>query len=129
MNKYYSTQRPVGLGTYPRDAKVIMIENFDEKTYCPEIEAEAWGLLTTAEPINDADVEAYELTPADAVLWYCVSTSVYDSGKVTAHIVDSKKAVKQPENTGKTYRNRDIYIDWFRSRKEADDYIRETAMA
>ena len=37
--KYYSTQRPVMPGSYPKPAanKVTKIHNYEQKTYCEEI--------------------------------------------------------------------------------------------
>lgn len=40
--KYYSTQRPIGINTYPKQ-NGIFFENYDEKKYIEEIEREAWG--------------------------------------------------------------------------------------
>lgn len=44
--RYYSTQRPVGPGTYPKPQgnAVKEVFNFDGKTYCKEIGREAWGI-------------------------------------------------------------------------------------
>lgn len=41
--RYYSTQRPVGPGTYPRQGGTETVTNFDGPTYCEEIGREAWG--------------------------------------------------------------------------------------
>ena len=37
--RYYSTQRPVGPGTFPKlpENKVLEVHNFDAKTFCEEI--------------------------------------------------------------------------------------------
>lgn len=61
--KYYSTQRPVMPGSFPKPQgnKVLAIENFDRRTYCPEIEREAWGYLEYEQPLTEKDVAAYEL--------------------------------------------------------------------
>ena len=45
MARYYSTQRPVMPGGFPRKADVVEIKNFDMKTFCEEIGKEAWGYI------------------------------------------------------------------------------------
>ena len=59
--RYYSTQRPVGIGTFPKSQTVARIENFDRRTYCPEIGREAWGFIEYAEPITEKEADSYEL--------------------------------------------------------------------
>ncbi len=63
MYKYYSTERPVSIGTYPKpkDNKPVNIENFDLKTYVPEIKAEAYGYLEYEQPLTSKQVATYEL--------------------------------------------------------------------
>ena len=41
---YYSTQRPIGPGTYPKDG-IIEIVNYDSRKYIEEIGKPAWGHL------------------------------------------------------------------------------------
>lgn len=43
--KYYSTQRPITPGSYPKPAfnQVTAILNYDSRTYCEGIGREAWG--------------------------------------------------------------------------------------
>lgn len=40
-------------------------------------------------------------------------------------ITDSVRAVKKPENTSKSLARKDIYVDWFESKKDAEDFIKE----
>lgn len=63
--KYYSTQRPVGPGTYFQTPfhKVLEVVNFDERTYCEEIGRMAWGYLIYDHPISPEDAADYELVP------------------------------------------------------------------
>ncbi len=63
MERYYSTQRPVAPGTYPKPEhnRIGEIVNFDSKTYCPEIEREAWGYIEYEYPLSDGVVADYEL--------------------------------------------------------------------
>lgn len=58
--KYYSTQRPISIGTYPTKNN-LDIKNYDTKTYINEINREAWGELTYSEPLTDNQLKEYEL--------------------------------------------------------------------
>lgn len=58
--KYYSTQRPVGPGTYPK-ANMVDFENFDDRTYIDSIGRAAWGVIYYSEPISAEMAAAYEL--------------------------------------------------------------------
>ncbi len=59
--RYYSTQRPVCPGTFPKGYKVDEIHNFDRRTFCKEIDREAWGYIDFAEIIPDDVARQYEL--------------------------------------------------------------------
>lgn len=61
--RYYSTQRPVGLGTFPKPDGNTVIEthNFDRRTFCEEIGREAWGYIDYAKKIPDDAARQYEL--------------------------------------------------------------------
>ena len=64
--KYYSTQRPVSAGTYPKpkDNPAMLIHNFNEREYVPEIGRLAWGYIEYDKPLENADIDGYELIPA-----------------------------------------------------------------
>lgn len=64
--KYYSTQRPVMPGSYPKPHgnQIREICNFDQRTYCNEISREAWGYIEYAKPLAPSAVSNYELTAA-----------------------------------------------------------------
>ena len=67
MKRYYSTQRPVGPGTYPkpRGISVIRIVNFDRREKCAEIGwRPAWGYIDYEKPIPRPMADAFELVPA-----------------------------------------------------------------
>jgi hypothetical protein len=61
--RYYSTERPVSIGTYPKvkDNKPVNIENFDLKTYVDEIKCEAYGYLEYEKPLTSTQAATYEL--------------------------------------------------------------------
>lgn len=62
--KYYSTQRPISIGTYSRNNN-ISIENYDEKKFVNEIGREAYGELIYNAPLNKKQMEDYELVESD----------------------------------------------------------------
>lgn len=59
--RYYSTQRPVMPGGFPKSRKVLGIINFDSREYVEEIGRSAWGYIKYDGPLSEKDVEAYEL--------------------------------------------------------------------
>lgn len=83
--RYYSTQRPVGPGTFPRQDGTETVTNFDGPTYCEEIGREAWGYIEYREPITTEAVQAYELTPGGTEGRVLVGT-YHDSGRPVAFL-------------------------------------------
>lgn len=63
MFRYYSKERPVSIGTFPKpkNNKVLGIFNFDEPTYVAEISENAWGYIDYEKPLSGEDRDAYEL--------------------------------------------------------------------
>lgn len=59
--RYYSTQRPIGPGTYPRNG-VEDIVNFDEKKHVPAIDRSAWGYIDYSRELTEREISGYELT-------------------------------------------------------------------
>ena len=100
--RYYSTQRPVMPGGFPKKASVKKIENFDTKTFCEEIGREAWVFIEYREPLTKEEADAYELTLRGMKIFWCVTTTVYDSGRVVANITSTVEAVSKPENDFKS---------------------------
>lgn len=65
--RYYSTQRPLGPGTHPRqDGTENVVNFFAGKVFCEEIGREAWGYIEYTEPLTEKESRDYELTPAGA---------------------------------------------------------------
>lgn len=63
--KYYSTQRPIAPGTFPKpdNNKVVGLENFDDRIYCEDIQLYAWGYIEYEKPLTQYDCNSYELIP------------------------------------------------------------------
>ncbi len=74
--KYYSTQRPVTPGSFPKPEgnKVLDAVNFDDKTYIEELGREAWGYVEYERPLSEEEMQDWELTP-DWPLWFPVTAS------------------------------------------------------
>lgn len=64
--RYYSTQRPVDIGTYPKPPGnlPIAIENYDGRIYVERGAYQAWGLLAYAAPLTEQQMSGYELRPS-----------------------------------------------------------------
>lgn len=63
---YYSTQRPVDLGTFPKPKgnEPDKIINFDERIPVEGRACLAWGYLTYSKPLTEQEIANYELRPA-----------------------------------------------------------------
>ena len=66
--RYYSTQRPVDLGTFPKpaDNKPVEIHNYDSRIPVENGTMLAWGYLEYAKPLTEKEARDYELKPAPA---------------------------------------------------------------
>ena len=64
--RYYSTERPISIGTYPKPAgnKVLDIINYSEKTYCKEAGRACWGYIDYEKPLTKQEMDDYELVEA-----------------------------------------------------------------
>lgn len=64
--RYYSTQRPVDLGTFPKPSGNAPVEiiNFDERRMVEGGTMWAWGELAYWKPLTEKQMEDYELRPA-----------------------------------------------------------------
>lgn len=69
--RYYSTQRPVDSGTYPKPDgnEPVVIVNYDCDRRRPVAggKISAWGELTYRKPLTEKQAEDYELVPAPDV--------------------------------------------------------------
>ncbi len=123
--RYYSTQRPVMPGGFPKKAAVEKIENFDTKTFCEEIGREAWGFIEYREPLTKEEADAYELTLGGMKIYWCVTTSVDNRGTVRAAITSFMEAVCKPESSFTSTSRKDIYNDWYDDHEEAKKFVEE----
>ena len=66
MYRYYSTQRPVDIGTFPKPAgnAPVEIHNYDKRQPVENGTMLAWGYLEYAKPLTEKEASDYELRPA-----------------------------------------------------------------
>lgn len=62
---YFSTQRPVDIGTFPKTANGPLLHvNFDERLPVEQSAFCAWGILTYSAPLTEKQMADYELRAA-----------------------------------------------------------------
>ena len=61
--------------------------------------------------------------------YYCVCTTVYDSGRLIVALVDSREAESIPESHCTEKLDRDIYQDWFETIEEAKEFVKQAREA
>lgn len=121
METYYSTQHPIGPGTYPKPEgnKVVEIHNFDGKTYCEELSRDIWGYITYEQPLAPDAAERWELIP-DGVLWFPVTVSSRKHGgglRVTSGQL--VRAARRPADTTGDTKKMQFKTRYFGSWQEA----------
>lgn len=126
--RYFSTSRPVMPGSFP-NVGVTGVHNFDDRQFCPEIGRMAWGYVEYAERLPEDLARSYELVPEGRKIWYCVTSSFDDKGRVVAAITDMAEADEKPESHFTSTRRKDIYTDWFDREEAASAYVEEAKKA
>lgn len=66
--KYYSTMRPISIGTFPDNGTIIEILNFSTQQMVESIGKMAWGYINYGKPLTEKQISDYELVaehPAD----------------------------------------------------------------
>ena len=95
--KYYSTQRPVSIGTFPKhtDSPPIRFENYNGRTWVECNTRLAWGELVYAKPLSDKELRDYELKPSrnncDVRQRMEAQAQVVGKWEDRKHIPDSKR--------------------------------------
>lgn len=127
--KYYSTVRPLMPGGYPQKETVLEIKNFDKKIFCDEVGRDAWGYIEYSDELPEKEAEEYELTKAGMMIWWGVTTSFDDAGRVVSHITSTVEADVKPKDTYTSTSKKDIYVDWFESREAAEKHVADAKKA
>lgn len=125
--RYYSTQRPVTPGSFPRAGEQESVRNFENRTYCEEIGREAWGYVEYKGTLTDEEVKRYELTPAGRKLWYEVTVAVYQNGQTRAILSRTVEASEKPACRSKITKTGEVRTNWYDIRAEADEAVRKAS--
>ena len=65
LYRYYSTQRPIAPGTFPKERNApVNIVNFDMRSAVEGGQMQAWGYLEYPKPLTQKQAADYELRPA-----------------------------------------------------------------
>lgn len=59
------------------------------------------------------------------MLFYCVTTTFDDRGRVTANITETRECDTKPPEAFRITTRRDIYCDWFDTLEEAMAFVDE----
>lgn len=115
LHRYYSTQRPVGPGTYPQssDYPVVNVVNYDERVFVEEIDRGAWGYIEFERPLSLKQAEDYELVKAPFVEVEVGEKDVAsENEKVQTNFDDTNKNVERGvgEFTGEYIFGEDIEL-------------------
>ena len=100
--RYYSTQRPVDLGTFPKlpgNAPVEII-NFDERRMVEGGTMRAWGELAYLKPLTDKQMDDYELRPAPG------NPDRATRPSITAQLKEAARRPELPKEPDKTKHNK-----------------------
>ena len=82
--RYYSTERPLAPGIFPRKDGTERITNFDDKIFCEEIQREAWGFVEYKAPLAPEEVARYELVPGGSDS--CILVGQDGTGRTVAFV-------------------------------------------
>ena len=120
--RYYSERRPVGPGTFPKPEgnKILNIHNYDEKTYCEELDRSVWGYIDYEKPLPRDLSDCYDLTP-EGKLWFPVTVSSRKRGGGLR--VFSGKPLRwpvRPEGYSKESKKMELKTRYFGSPMEAE---------
>ncbi len=65
MYRYYSTQRPVAPGSFPRPSTAQNVHNFDTRQMVESINRPAWGYVDYPCPLTEKEQADYELVKGE----------------------------------------------------------------
>ena len=139
--RYYSTERPVDLGTYPRDDLAVSITNYDAKTYVEEISKEAWGHIDYKEPISKIYESSYQLVTSKKnealiatskpkkTVFENITENVY--GLYQKHFPEIASAIDRAREMGTIFENQrqGKALDLAEQKQTKKDVVQEKPMA
>lgn len=62
--RYYLTERPFSIGTFPNNGNLIYHFDYDCRTNIPGV-GMVWGFVDYSKPLTEKEISDYELTPAE----------------------------------------------------------------
>lgn len=68
-------------------------------------------------------------TEVQMKLWYCVTTTFDNHGRVWAAVTNSGKFSHKPGGTFRSTLSKDIYTDWFDSPEAAEQFVHDAKKA
>ena len=123
--RYYSTLRPISIGCFPHGHEVTEICNFQKREFVEKIGREVWGFIEFADNLTEKEAGQYDLIPEELKTYYSVIATIYDDGRKKARHYTTECSIAKPEDTEKPGKGKYIYLCWFDSKEEADDFIKE----
>ena len=124
MFRYYSRMRPLGPGTFPWTG-VRNVFNFDDRTYVEEVGCEVWGYVEYDRELTKEEIDAYELVSSNLKPFWVVVSSYYNDGRTNVNIVDKIFRRSKPERVMKSTPRKDVYIDYFASIEDAEQFLKD----
>ncbi len=124
--KYYSTQRPIDIGTFPKtDGGPAYIVNFDMREYVENASFRAWGYIAYNAPLSKGQLDIYELRAASGNP-DCVKISPYQFEARLQIIGNWEKAKKLPDMKRLTWWHPDFGVfvkkSWVNHRHAAERF-------
>lgn len=100
--RYYSTQRPVDIGTFPKPPGNAPVEiiNFDERRMVEGGTMRAWGELAYLKPLTEKQMEDYELRPAPG------NPDRVARPSITAQLKEAARRAEPPKEPDKAKHNK-----------------------
>lgn len=119
--RYYSTQRPITPGSYPRPRgnRVVKIVNFVNRTHCEELGRKAWGYIEYGQPLTEKEAANCELVPGENV-WYPVTVcSKKHGGGLKIFPGECISSAERPADMLGETKDMQFKTRYFRTRAEA----------
>lgn len=135
---YFSTERPITPGSLPSHLKPLSVENFPEKTYCPEIEGEAWGKVEFENTLSGYEAMLSELVPQGSKHYFGVRYVRHGRQYVSPCPLDvgrdglpkmrkmSAYGIEKPSNKIEIRtkpEEKNFYDAWFNTEAERDQFM------
>lgn len=90
---------------------------------------EVYGYIDYNRKLSEDEINHYELIPGGLTTYWVVITSVYDTGRVTCNIAARERHARKPDHYHTSTQRKDIYIDYFESQEEAEQFVSESRKA